>query len=189
LPEEVTSESKLSGVKSTAPAFAVTAKALATAAIERKVRDMVMCLFGINEYDFLSSVCGNANFIEFISNAKSGQFFFYSSDGKYMIKTMTGEESKFLRRILPHYFRHCVANPNTLLPRFFGMYRVKMYHIKRNTKFVIMNSVYDTNKYLDTFYDLKGSVTGRDAKPSDDVKKIMMLGEICTTLLYPCCLK
>ena len=55
-------------------------------------------LFGINEFDFLLSVCGNANFIEFISNAKSGQFFFYSSDGKYMIKTMTNAESKFLRR-------------------------------------------------------------------------------------------
>ncbi len=46
-------------------------------------------MFGINEYEFHHSVCGNANFIEFISNAKSGQFFFYSSDGKYMIKTMT----------------------------------------------------------------------------------------------------
>jgi 1-phosphatidylinositol-4-phosphate 5-kinase len=55
-------------------------------------------MFGVNEFDFLLSVCGNANFIEFISNAKSGQFFFYSSDGKYMIKTMTNEESKFLRR-------------------------------------------------------------------------------------------
>ena len=55
-------------------------------------------LFGINEFDFLLSVCGNANFIEFISNAKSGQFFFYSSDGKFMIKTMTNAESKFLRR-------------------------------------------------------------------------------------------
>ena len=32
------------------------------------------------------------------SNAKSGQFFFYSKDGKYMIKTMTSAESKFLRR-------------------------------------------------------------------------------------------
>ena len=52
----------------------------------------------MNEFDFLLSVCGNANFIEFISNAKSGQFFFYSSDGKYMIKTMTNAESKFLRR-------------------------------------------------------------------------------------------
>ena len=55
-------------------------------------------MFGINEYEFIHSVCGNANFIEFISNAKSGQFFFYSSDGKYMIKTMTNTESKFLRR-------------------------------------------------------------------------------------------
>lgn len=55
-------------------------------------------MFGVNEFDFLLSVCGNANFIEFISNAKSGQFFFYSSDGKYMIKTMTNDESKFLRR-------------------------------------------------------------------------------------------
>jgi len=55
-------------------------------------------LFGINESKFLLSVCGQASYIEFISNAKSGQFFFYSNDGKYMIKTMTNAESKFLRR-------------------------------------------------------------------------------------------
>jgi 1-phosphatidylinositol-4-phosphate 5-kinase len=55
-------------------------------------------MYGVNEFDFLLSVCGNANFIEFISNAKSGQFFFYSNDGKYMIKTMTNAESRFLRR-------------------------------------------------------------------------------------------
>jgi len=128
-------------------------------------------MFGVNEFDFLLSVCGNANFIEFISNAKSGQFFFYSSDGKYMIKTMTNDESKFLRRILPHYFRHCAKNPNTLLTKFLGMYRVKMYHLRRNVKFVIMNSVYYTDKPLSLFYDLKGSVLGREAKPNQDVKK------------------
>lgn len=55
-------------------------------------------LAGVNDFDFLLSVCGNANFIEFISNAKSGQFFFYSSDGRFMIKTMTNAESKYLRR-------------------------------------------------------------------------------------------
>lgn len=55
-------------------------------------------LAGVNEFDFLMSVCGNANFIEFISNAKSGQFFFYSTDGRFLIKTMTNAESKFLRR-------------------------------------------------------------------------------------------
>lgn len=126
---------------------------------------------GINEFDFLISVCGNANFIEFISNAKSGQFFFYSGDGRYMIKTMTNAESKFLRRILPGYFKHCCENPNTMITRFFGMYRVKLYHLRRNVKFVIMNSVYDTDKTLQTFYDLKGSSLGRDAKPHHTVKK------------------
>jgi len=128
-------------------------------------------MFGVNEFDFLLSVCGNANFIEFISNAKSGQFFFYSSDGKYMIKTMTNAESKFLRRILPHYFRHCTQNPNTLITKFLGMYRVKLYHLRRNVKFVIMNSVYYTDKSLQTFYDLKGSEIGRAAKPGQDVLK------------------
>jgi len=128
-------------------------------------------MFGINEFDFLVSVCGNANFIEFVSNAKSGQFFFYSNDGKYMIKTMTNAESKFLRRILPHYFRHCAQNPNTLITRFLGMYRVKLYHLRRNVKFIIMNSVFDTDKSINAFYDLKGSTIGREAKPHQDVKK------------------
>jgi 1-phosphatidylinositol-4-phosphate 5-kinase len=128
-------------------------------------------MFGVNEYDFLLSVCGNANYIEFQSNAKSGQFFFYSPDGKYMIKTMTNTESKFLRRIMPHYFRHCAMNPNTLMTKFLGMYRVKLYHLKRNVKFVVMKSVYDTDKHLHQLFDVKGSMTGRDAKPGDAVKK------------------
>ena len=128
-------------------------------------------MYGVNEFDFLLSVCGNANFIEFISNAKSGQFFFYSSDGRYMIKTMTNAESKFLRQILPEYFKHCCEYPNTMITRFFGMYRVKLYHLRRNVKFVIMNSVYYTDKNLQTFYDLKGSSIGRDAKPSHAVLK------------------
>merc|ERR1712194_960617 len=128
-------------------------------------------MFGVNEYDFLLSVCGNANYIAFQSNAKSGQFFFYSPDGKYMIKTMTNAESKFLRRILPHYFRHCAMNPNTLVTKFLGMYRVKLYHLRRNVKFVVMKSVYDTDKCLHQLFDLKGSSLGREAKPSDAVKK------------------
>jgi len=128
-------------------------------------------MFGVNEYDFLCSVCGNANYIEFQSNAKSGQFFFYSKDGKYMIKTMTNAESKFLRRILPHYFRHCSQNPNTLVTKFLGMYRVKLYHLRRNVKFVVMKSVYDTDKHLDQLFDVKGSSKGRDARPGEAVKK------------------
>jgi len=88
-----------------------------------------------------------------------------------MIKTMTNAESKFLRRILPHYFRHCAMNPNTLVTKFLGMYRVKLYHLRRNVKFVVMKSVYDTDKFLHQLFDLKGSSLGREAKPGDAVKK------------------
>jgi len=52
-------------------------------------------MFGINEFEFIQSICKDANYIEFLSNSKSGQFFFYSSDGKYMIKTMSNRESIF----------------------------------------------------------------------------------------------
>lgn len=129
------------------------------------------------------SVCGNYNYLEFISNSKSGQFFFYSHDGKgsagyscdlslppcpggnsllssllagrYMIKTQTPEENKFLRRILPHYYKYLVENPNSLLVRFYGMHRVKMYHLRRKVHFVIMASVFDTTETIHTVYDLK----------------------------------
>jgi 1-phosphatidylinositol-4-phosphate 5-kinase len=73
--------------------------------------------------------------------------------------------------VLPHYFQHCVQNPNTLITKFLGMYRVKMYHLQRTVKFIIMNSVFDTDKVLQSFFDLKGSALGRDAKPGQSVKK------------------
>ena len=51
------------------------------------------------------------------------------------------------------------------------MYRVKLYHLRRTVKFVVMKSVYDTDKHLHQVFDVKGSSTGRDAKPGEAVKK------------------
>ena len=80
-------------------------------------------LANIDEGQYMRSVAGDFNYIEFIANSKSGQFFFYSHDGKYMIKTQTKEESKFLRKIMPKYVEHIFAHPNSLLVRFYGMHR------------------------------------------------------------------
>ena len=41
---------------------------------------------------------------EKFSEGRSGSFFWITEDNKYMIKTMTREESVFLRRIVPQYF-------------------------------------------------------------------------------------
>jgi hypothetical protein len=110
---------------------------------------------------------GNYNFLEFIANSKSGQFFFYSHDGKYMIKTQTKEENKFMRKILPHYFKYVTENPHTFLCKIVDMHRVKMYHINRKVHFVIMASVFDTPEKIHTIYDLKGSLIGRKVKDKE----------------------
>jgi 1-phosphatidylinositol-4-phosphate 5-kinase len=72
-------------------------------------------MYGVDSASYMKSVCGDFNFIQFIANSRSGQFFFYSHDGKYMIKTQTKEENKFLRRILPHYFRHMAHHPDSMV--------------------------------------------------------------------------
>lgn len=60
--------------------------------------------FGINPADYLLTVCGSFRYLEFISNSKSGQFFFYTHDRKFMIKTISQGEARFLRQILPAYY-------------------------------------------------------------------------------------
>ena len=99
-----------------------------------------------------------------------GQFFFYSHDGKYMIKTQTKEENKFMKKILPAYYNHVATNPHTLLVHILGMHRVKMYHLRRKVHFVIMTSVFDTPQKIHTIYDLKGSTIGREATEKEREK-------------------
>ena len=126
--------------------------------VYKKIREC----FGINPADYLLCVCGNFQFLEFISNSKSGQFFFYTHDRQFMIKTVSQGECKFLQAILPSYYEHIVRNPHTLLTRFFGMHRVKP-HKKKQRHFLIMSSVFYTDKYIHTVFDLKGSTQGRSA--------------------------
>lgn len=88
-----------------------------------KVFKTIRTVSGISEEDYMESVAGDFNYIEFIANSKSGQFFFYSHDGKYMIKTQTKAECVLLLKILPEYVEHLDQNRNSLLVRFYGMHR------------------------------------------------------------------
>jgi len=132
-----------------------------------KVFRSIRLMYGVDDESYSRSVCGDFNYIQFIANSRSGQYFFYSHDGKYMIKTQTKEENKFLRRILPHYYRHMAANPDSTICRFYGMHRVKMYHLRRKLHFVVMSSVFDTPRKIHAMYDLKGSLLGREASEKE----------------------
>ena len=132
----------------------------------------IRSLFGVEKQTFLHSICGKFNFYEFASNARSGQFFFYSHDGRYMIKTLTFAESKFLREILPFYYRHLTRYPSTFLTHFYGMYRVCMPNAgNQRLHFMIMRSVFHTKKKICRVWDLKGSKANRKSEPGDSVGK------------------
>lgn len=119
--------------------------------------------FAIDQHHYLNSLGGAYEYIEFNSNSKSGSFFFYSHDGKFMIKTQSKAESKFLRRILPHYYQYVMTHPHTYITRFYGMHRIKMPHLRKKVHFVVMQSVFYGDNDIHEMYDLKGSTVGRAA--------------------------
>ena len=97
------------------------------------------------------------------SPGKSGSFFYFSRDYKYIIKTIHHAEHKFLRRILRDYYSHVEANPNTLLSQFYGLHRVKIPY-GRKVHFVVMNNLFPPHRDVHQTFDLKGSTVGRDFK-------------------------
>eukprot|EP01041_Mallomonas_annulata_P000655 gene656-1267_t len=101
-------------------------------------------LSGIDEVDYVLSLAGDFNYIEFLANSKSGQYFFYSHCGKYMIKTQSKGECRKLLLMLPHYLEH-----------------LSFVEPKGKIYFIIMSSVFNTDLALHVRYDLKGSTVGR----------------------------
>jgi len=73
---------------------------------------------------------------------------------------VTRTESVFLRKILPSYFQYVSQQPDTLLPKFYGMHRVK--RRKQKIYFLIQQNVFFSDvDDIHSQYDLKGSTQGR----------------------------
>lgn len=117
--------------------------------------------FYLDPADYLLSLTAKYILSELGSPGKSGSFFYFSRDYRFIIKTIRHSEHKFLRRILKDYHEHVKANPHTLLSRFYGLHRVKLPH-GRKIHFVIMNNLFPPHRDIHETYDLKGSSFGRE---------------------------
>ena len=109
---------------------------------------------------------------EFFNTGSSGSLFYYTRDGKFILKTIDKKEYKTLKRILPKYYTHLVNYKNTFLPKFFGYYKLirKVKKKKTNFYFIIMMNVFSTKKKIHLRFDLKGSKLGREVlKPKEKV--------------------
>eukprot|EP00923_Selenidium_pygospionis_P042428 GHVN01073404.1.p1 GENE.GHVN01073404.1~~GHVN01073404.1.p1 ORF type:complete len:528 (+),score=18.53 GHVN01073404.1:131-1714(+) len=82
---------------------------------------------GISTESYLDSICRtDFAFIEFTSNSQSGQFFFFSWDSRFMIKTISAAEARRVTEFVPDYAAHLARNPDSLLSRIFGLHRVQI---------------------------------------------------------------
>ncbi|KAJ3193844.1 Phosphatidylinositol-4-phosphate 5-kinase, partial [Entophlyctis luteolus] len=135
--------------------------------------------FLIEASDYLLSLTGKYVLSEVSSSGKSGSFFYFSQDYRFIIKTISKAEHKFFRRILNSYADHVRTNPNTLLSRILGLHRVKLVGGQK-IRFVVMGNVYPANRDIHESYDLKGSLVGRivreeDVKPTTTFKDLNFL--------------
>lgn len=96
----------------------------------------VRSLSGIKEEDYqkslgpeqvLNSLWTNnlETLYELCSSGKSGSLFYFTKDRKYMIKTLPYREFSKLRSILEQYVDHLTGNPDSMIARFFGMYKIE----------------------------------------------------------------
>ncbi|KAF9015748.1 hypothetical protein BDQ17DRAFT_1230304 [Cyathus striatus] len=117
--------------------------------------------FQIDPADYLLSLTAKYILSELGSPGKSGSFFYFSRDYRFIIKTIRHSEHKFLLKILKEYYAHVKDNPHTLLSRFYGLHRVKLPH-GRKIHFVIMNNLFPPHRDIHETFDLKGSTVGRE---------------------------
>lgn len=81
--------------------------------------------FSVDSRSYLMSICGDKALRCLGSPGKSGSVFFISGDDRYIIKTMRKNEVRHLQSIIWHYYEHVRRNPDTLLTKFYGLYRIK----------------------------------------------------------------
>lgn len=107
--------------------------------------------------------------LEKFTEGKSGSFFYFTRDYRYIIKTVTSEEESFLQKIAYRYYNHMQNNPNSLIVRFFGLHKVRLAPEQRYITVVVMENIFHNKEKLQIQerYDLKGSWVGRRALKSD----------------------
>lgn len=117
--------------------------------------------FGLDAGDYLLSLAAKYILTELGSPGKSGSFFYFSHDYRFIIKTIRPTEHKLFIKFLPAYYEHVRANPHTLLSQFYGLHRVKLPGRKK-IHFVIMNNLFPSDRDVHEVYDLKGSTISRE---------------------------
>ncbi|CXH85961.1 phosphatidylinositol-4-phosphate 5-kinase, putative [Plasmodium berghei] len=133
-------------------------------------------IFGIKSKEYITSVgpeqvisnmvLGNLSTLsELLSEGKSGSLFYFTSNGKYIIKTVNKGIHKLSKKLLPKYYKYIQKNPDSLLTRLYGIHSIKYQNGSSKTIkkifFIVMNNFFSSAVEIHRRYDIKGSLIGR----------------------------
>jgi hypothetical protein len=101
---------------------------------------------------------------------RSGSFFFFSHDSKFVVKTVSQTELKLILRMMPNYTKHLMENKSSLLCKILGIFTVEAESFSRVHIMLMENTIrLKDRENLKYVFDLKGSkvdrtVSGKTAK-------------------------
>ena len=110
------------------------------------------------------------------SKGKSGSFFFYSHDRKFIIKTINEEERATLLNILNDYNNY--MNKETLITKLYGIYTVVIKNASL-VNIVLMQNLFGCSPvHIQRMFDLKGSEVQRKTKNVQNWKRDQVLKDL-----------
>jgi len=113
---------------------------------------------------------------------RSGEFFFFSSDNKIIIKTISNSELKVLLKILPAYINHFKKNPESVIAKIYGVFTLKVDSPEERYNLILMRNINGLpSNYVKRKYDLKGSTVGRRAiklKENISMNELQFIGNM-----------
>jgi len=126
--------------------------------------------FSIDETRYLNSLTKHSP-VNMSSPGRSGSRFLMSYDKQFIIKTMNGDEVNKMNRILKDYHQYIVeCHAKTLLPQYYGMYRIRI-NESDPTFFIVMRNIFSPRFTIHKRYDLKGSSVDRSASEKERAKE------------------
>jgi len=107
---------------------------------------------------------------------KSGAFFYFSWDSRYLVKTIKKFEVEVMLNTLKQYVEYLEKNPNTILSRVVGLHSIRLYGLTKY--FLVSENVFLSQLKPSEVYDLKGSWVNRYTKYSIQSGKTLKDGDL-----------
>ena len=96
---------------------------------------------------------------------RGGEFFIFTFDNKYIIKTLSDSDFLQIKKNLQDYYEHLLNNENTLISKILGIYSYKSNNDEINTSVLIMKNLSGCEKkFVKRTYDVKGSTFQRNVQ-------------------------